>query len=215
MPSVKDKAESQSFQSRVRPWMLACFGELIASDAGERNHRFLEEALELVQACGATQQECHQLVEYVYGRPTGEPHQEAGGVMVTSAALCLANGLDMHETGETELARIWGRIEQIREKQASKPKNSPLPQSVHPMPTVKAEIERLKPLVSSDVLRLIEHQARVIAEAREAIQMLHQNGRWDNGVTDPTGTIDEGSVTTGRYVGEMLALLSDNAEVRA
>lgn len=66
-----------------------------------------------------------------------------------------------------------------------------------------------------NMMLLIEHQARVIAEAREAIQMLHQNGRWDNGVTDPTGTIDEGSVTTGRYVGEMLALLSDNAEVRS
>ena len=40
-------------------------------------HRFLEEALELVQACGATASEAHQLVDYVYGRPVGEPAQEA------------------------------------------------------------------------------------------------------------------------------------------
>lgn len=116
-----------SFQARVRPWMLACFGAEISSDTKERNHRFLEEALELVQAAGATQHEAHQLVEYVYGRPAGEKSQEVGGVMVTLAALCLAQGLDMHEAAETELARIWTKVEQIRAKQAAKPKHSPLP----------------------------------------------------------------------------------------
>lgn len=116
-----------SFQSRVQPWMLACFGEMIAGDREERNHRFLEEALELVQSTGCTESEAHQLVDYVYGRAIGEPNQEVGGVMVTLAALCLANALDMHEAGETELARIWTKVEQIRAKQAAKPKHSPLP----------------------------------------------------------------------------------------
>lgn len=119
-----------SFQERVQPWLLQCFGVMIAGDKKERNHRFLEEALELVQACGCTQSEAHQLVDYVYGRPIGEPHQEVGGVMVTLAALCLANDLDMHENGETELKRIWGKIEKIRAKQAAKPKHSPLPEEV-------------------------------------------------------------------------------------
>jgi len=94
------------FEARVQLWMLACFGAEIAADAQERNHRFLEEALELVQACGATQSEAHQLVDYVYGRPVGDKHQEVGGVMVTLAALCLAQGLGMHEAGEAELARM-------------------------------------------------------------------------------------------------------------
>lgn len=116
-----------SFQSRVQPWMLACFGEMISGDREERNHRFLEEALELVQSTGCTESEAHQLVDYVYGRAIGEPNQEVGGVMVTLAALCLANALDMHEAGETELARIWTKVEQIRAKQAAKPKHSPLP----------------------------------------------------------------------------------------
>ncbi|SDS68590.1 hypothetical protein [Pseudomonas trivialis] len=115
------------FQSRVQPWMMACFGEAIAADRQERNHRFLEEALELVQACGCTATEAHQLVEYVYGRPAGEQSQEVGGVMVTLAALCLAAGLDMHAAGEAELARIWTKVEQIRAKQAAKPAMSPLP----------------------------------------------------------------------------------------
>jgi len=117
------------FQSRVQPWMLACFGPEIAADTVERNHRFLEEALELVQACGCTKDEAHQLVEYVYGRPVGEKAQEVGGVMVTLAALCLAQGLDMHAAAETELARIWTKVEQIRAKQAAKPKGSPLPEA--------------------------------------------------------------------------------------
>jgi hypothetical protein len=106
------------FQARVQPWMMACFGLEISGDREERNHRFLEEALELVQACGCTAGEAHQLVEYVYGRPVGEKGQEVGGVMVTLAALCLANDLDMHAEAETELARIWtkGPREAGREK---------------------------------------------------------------------------------------------------
>ena len=129
---------SQEFQQRVQPWMMACFGPEISADSRERNHRFLEEALELVQCLGCTASEAHQLVDYVYGRPWGESAQEAGGVMVTLAALCLANGLDMHACGETELARIWTKVEAIRAKQAAKPKHSPLPMHV---PEVQAEAE--------------------------------------------------------------------------
>jgi len=117
------------FQQRVQPWLMECFGPMIAGDREERNHRFLEEALELVQACGCSASEAHQLVDYVFGREVGEPDQEVGGVMVTLAALCLANGLEMHAAGETELARIWTKVESIRAKQAAKPKHSPLPQA--------------------------------------------------------------------------------------
>lgn len=125
-------APTDSFQGRVQPWMIACFGAEISGDGAERNHRFLEESLELVQACGCTASEAHQLVDYVYGRPVGERAQEVGGVMVTLAALCLAQGLDMHAAGETELARIWTKVEAIRAKQAAKPKHSPLPQILQP-----------------------------------------------------------------------------------
>lgn len=116
------RKDAASFQQRVEPWMMACFGPAIAADATERNHRFLEEALELVQSCGATQAEVRHLVDYVYGRPAGETAQEIGGVMVTLAALCLAHGQDMHAAGETELARIWTKLEQIRARQLTKPR---------------------------------------------------------------------------------------------
>ena len=122
------------FQQRVQPWMLACFGAKISADKLERNHRFFEEAGELVQACGMTREEAHALVDYTWSRPVGEPTQEVGGVMVTLAALCLANGLDMHASGETELARINvpETVAKIRAKQAAKPKHSPLPDAPRP-----------------------------------------------------------------------------------
>jgi hypothetical protein len=122
------KETLRPFQSRVAPWMQECFGPVISADTVERNHRFLEEALELVQACACSRNDALRLVDYVYGRPAGEPSQEVGGVMVTLAALCLAQRLNMHSAGETELTRISQpeTVEKIRQKQATKPKGSPL-----------------------------------------------------------------------------------------
>ena len=121
------EAATPSYQPRVGLWMDACFGPDISADITERNHRFIEEALELVQANGCTTSEAHSLVDYVYGRDQGEINQEVGGVMVTLAALCNVAGVDMLAAGETELARVWTKIDQIRAKQAAKPKHSPLP----------------------------------------------------------------------------------------
>lgn len=116
------------FQSRVYQWVCSCFGVKVAADKVERNHRFLEESLELAQSLDCSREEAHQLVDYVFSRPIGEPYQEVGGVMLTLAALCQANDLDMMVSGETELERVWTKIEKIREKQANRPNNSPLPQ---------------------------------------------------------------------------------------
>jgi hypothetical protein len=116
------------YQILVSKWMVECFGPVISTDKRERNHRFIEEALELVQALHCTKEDVLKLVDYVYDRPAGEPGQEVGGVMVTLAALCMANGLHMVDCGDTELNRVWNNIETIRQKQASKPKHSPLPQ---------------------------------------------------------------------------------------
>lgn len=117
------------FQFLVNQWMLQCFGAEIAADTQERNHRFLEEALELVQSCGCSVSEAHQLVDYVFNRPVGEKGQEVGGVAVTLAALCNAQQISIGEESERELIRIWQKIEQIRAKQAAKPHHSPLPEA--------------------------------------------------------------------------------------
>jgi hypothetical protein len=119
---------NMSFQDRVSRWMLACFGWHVANDRTERNHRFLEEAPELVQSIGCTASEAHQLVDYVFNRPIGDPVQELGGTMVTLAALATASGMNMNTAAETELERVWQIIDKIRAKWAAKPKHSPLPQ---------------------------------------------------------------------------------------
>lgn len=118
---------SASYQARVHAWILHCFGAAIGADRVERNHRFLEEALELVQSGGCTASEAHQLVDYVYGRPVGDLSQEVGGVMNTLAALCTAHDVDMQGAAEAEMVRVWGMSDRIRAKQAAKPKHSPLP----------------------------------------------------------------------------------------
>jgi hypothetical protein len=120
-----------TFQSRVATWLRAAFGEGTTSTSPEeRSHRFIEEALELVQANGCTATDAHMLVDYVFGRPVGELHQEVGGVMVTLAALCHTIKADMGDCAELELARCWANITKIRAKQATKPKIGPLPGSV-------------------------------------------------------------------------------------
>ena len=96
----------------------------------ERNHRFLEESLELVQALGCTQSEAHQLVDYVFSRPVGDASQECGGVMVTLAALATPNALDIVACAEKELYRVTQNVEKIRAKQAAKPRHSPLPEEM-------------------------------------------------------------------------------------
>ena len=116
------------FQSRVNDWMMVCFGPEIAADKLERADRFIEEALELSQTWpDFTAERAHALVDYVFNRPVGEPAQEVGGVMVTLAALCNTGGIDIETAAETELARVWTKVDAIRAKQAAKPTGSALP----------------------------------------------------------------------------------------
>ena len=115
--------DSPSYQMRVANWMQACFGEEISADIHERCLRFFEEAGELCQAMGMSEEDAHALVAYTWGRAAGAPEQEVGGVVVTLAALCQASGLDMMAGAEAELARIDDPdvIARIREKHATKP----------------------------------------------------------------------------------------------
>lgn len=121
------KRRENSFQNRVKTWLVACFGENFTDDDQERDARFLEEALELFQARGRSFDEVIELAKYVFSRPAGDVEQELGGCMTTLAALSLTAGQDMHEAGEKELQRIWGKVDAIREKQRQKPKSTVLP----------------------------------------------------------------------------------------
>lgn len=114
---------SSGLQNFVANWLVRCFGKEVAQDKMERNYRFLEEALELVQACGMTKEDARSLVAYTYSREPGVKHQEVGGTMITLAALCHVQGIDMIGEGWREAERIdqGDVIEHIRKKNAAKP----------------------------------------------------------------------------------------------
>ena len=118
---------ADNFQMGVHKWVHACFGPDEAADRTVRGHRFLEEALELVQTCQCTEDEAHQIVSYVFGRPMGDGKQEIGGSMVTLFGLCQAIGWNAYACGEDELRRCWKDTEKIRAKGDAKPDWSALP----------------------------------------------------------------------------------------
>lgn len=117
----------ESFQQRVLPWLIACFGKEIANDKLERGDRMLEEVFELLQSGDYPRERVLALRDYVWRGNPGNPRQEAGGVMLTVAAYCLAHGINMHLAGDAELVRVWEKIDVIRAKQAAKPVGSALP----------------------------------------------------------------------------------------
>lgn len=151
------------FQDRVWQWALSCFGPVIPVDKIERGDRVAEEVLELLQAAGYPEERFDALKRYVYDRPVGELFQEAGGVMVTLAAFSQAHDIDLYEAGETELERVWAKIEQIRAKQAAKPVGSALPGYA-------------QPVLRSDALDPIMDQVQVFASTYALV-----GGSFDDG----------------------------------
>lgn len=113
-------------QEIVRKWLVECFGEEVARNKAERAFRFMEEALELVQAIGLSRDDVFRCVAYTFGRPPGEMAEEVGGVAFTLAALCHASGLNAKECFENEIARNFERKEAIIEKWKSKIVINPL-----------------------------------------------------------------------------------------
>jgi hypothetical protein len=106
------------FQHAVSIWIRLVFKPEVVEDKQERNHRFLAEALELVQSAGCTVEQAHTLVDYVYGRTVGELNDEVGSTMVALAALCNEHGVDMGEAGIAYLEKVGLRLERYSLAQA-------------------------------------------------------------------------------------------------
>ncbi len=109
------------FQKMCTVWARTVFGVEAMNSREERALRFIEEGIELAQACGLSRDQVTGLVEHVYDRPLGARYQEVGGVMLTLAALCSQLGFDMHRAGWAELERCLPLMDKIREKQKRKP----------------------------------------------------------------------------------------------
>lgn len=121
-PTSQAVDQGPTFQAGVAEWMGQCFLPSLYSNMTERGDRLLEEVLELLQAHGYDSARVPPLVDYVFGRPVGEPAQEVGGVMVTLAAYCNVAGLSMQADGQAELDRINQPevMARIRAKQEAK-----------------------------------------------------------------------------------------------
>ncbi|UQA71923.1 hypothetical protein K1516_07385 [Stenotrophomonas maltophilia] len=136
-PTAQAVDLGQTFQAGVAEWMGQCFLPSLYSNMTERGDRLLEEVLELLQAHSYDKARVPTLVDYVFGRPVGDPAQEVGGVMVTLAGYCWVAGLDMHDAGDAELARINQPhvMAKIRAKQEAKNAlhfDTPLPGNAAP-----------------------------------------------------------------------------------
>ena len=109
-------------QDRIAVWAREVLGDESATNVQERALRLIEEAIELGQAVGVDAPTVHRLVDYVFGRPVGEPAQEIAGTMVCLYSAAAALGVDAQAAFEAELHRIQDPtvIARVHNRQAEK-----------------------------------------------------------------------------------------------
>lgn len=96
-------------QKDMLAWALRTFGTKTAGNPEERIRRFAEEAIELAQAAGMSQEAVADLVRYVYSRPAGDPAQEVGGVSISLLAYCELAGMSADELEQREFSRVLSK----------------------------------------------------------------------------------------------------------
>lgn len=97
---------SQTLQTGIARWIIEIFGWDSYLNKNERAKRFFEEAIELNQAMGVSQEDALRLVNHVYSKPVGDVEQELGGVGITLLALGSALSLDVSALTLREYERI-------------------------------------------------------------------------------------------------------------
>jgi len=108
-------------QAAVADWVIRCWGARVLASRAERGGRLLEEALELAQAVDLPREKALAILDHVYGRPAGDPAQEAGGVGVTLLALSASLGLSADDAEAAEVARVLAKpVEHFRRRHAEK-----------------------------------------------------------------------------------------------
>ena len=96
-------------QQLVTDWCRRAFGRESQEDRGKRALRVLEEAIELFQSEGGSRAQAEALLDRVYARAAGEPHQEVGGISVTLLSYCSAAGLSADSCEVAEIERVLKR----------------------------------------------------------------------------------------------------------
>lgn len=76
-------------------WAANTFTADVACDRRERAFRAIEEALELAQACGLSQEDVDRVTERVFDREPGQIDLEIGQSAMSLAILSEVHGIDM------------------------------------------------------------------------------------------------------------------------
>lgn len=114
--------ELDELQTRVGRWVRTTFTDGALTDRWERAARVVEEAIELGQAEGLSDDDVYRLLKRVYARPAGHVEQEAGGLMVCLLAWAAGRDTSLAACALMEMERIETpqAIEKIRRKQSEK-----------------------------------------------------------------------------------------------
>lgn len=92
-------------QADIYQWSQNTFGETAALP-DERALRFIEEALELAQACGLNHKEVMKVAARVYSRERGNKFREFGQAGLTLEALAECHRVDLNDAANHEFKRI-------------------------------------------------------------------------------------------------------------
>lgn len=95
---ARDDRPDQSLQ-----WAVDTFGP-VAKLKSERAMRFLEEAIELAQACGVDMQHCDRILWRVFTRPAGSAYREIGQSLMCLEALAASLNISANDECDAELA---------------------------------------------------------------------------------------------------------------
>jgi hypothetical protein len=114
--------ENFYYTERGADWVRRALGEAVLNDRQERALRFLEEAVELAQACGLPEAQASRLLARVYAKEPGGVKEEMAGSYFTLLMLARAHDVSI----DWELLKEFRRVDtpemiaRIRQKHAGK-----------------------------------------------------------------------------------------------
>ena len=121
--ALREIERCRNAQPEAWRWAQHAFGPDAAGDKLLRALLFIEEAIELVQACGLDDVDVHKMTDIVYDRPRGAVRSEVGGVMLTLMVLSTTQDVRAFDALVDEQRRVWTPeiIAKVRARQATKP----------------------------------------------------------------------------------------------
>jgi hypothetical protein len=130
-------SERRMRQKNAYKWVTQTFGSDHANNLPQRALRFLEEAIELYQAVGASKNQAHKLIDYIFAKPAGVIEQELGGAGLTLLALAAAAGLDADSCEQQEFVRVLSKPAETWAKRNQQKNEAGFDAKVYPVDCVR------------------------------------------------------------------------------